>query len=47
MPPPTLTSADVVALLHELESVIRYRLQLHESIPLQMLKRSYRIRKET
>lgn len=45
IPPPKLTNDAVVALLQDLESVIRLRLQLHEHIPVQLLRRPYRIRK--
>jgi hypothetical protein len=34
----------VIALLQDLESVIRLRLQLYEHIPVQLLQRPYRIR---
>jgi hypothetical protein len=45
IPPPKLTDEAVVALLQDLESVIRLRLQLQEHIPVQLLRRPYRIRK--
>lgn len=43
--PPKLTNEAVVTLLQELESVIRLRLQLYEHIPVQLLRRPYRIRR--
>lgn len=44
IPPPKLTNEAVIALLHDLETVIRLRLQLHEHIPVQLLRRPYQIR---
>ena len=45
LPPPKLKVAEVLNLLVELESVMRYRLQLHEHLPSQLLTRPYQIRR--
>ena len=44
IPPPKLTASGVLSLLRDLESIIRYRLQLHELVPIQLSHKGYQIR---
>lgn len=39
-----MSATEVLSLLGELESAIRYRLRLHETVPMQLLQTQYTIR---